>query len=451
MWVRFLVSFLCILLVTQADGARTTSRDAAVSCQAALSPSSPTGVANQAVLDAHRRSYTHPLPYGPILDQGDAGHCWIYGAHSLVTGNALGAGRITRRTKLSVNYTLFWYTLERVHGYMKDIAEVHGENVLDDDEAHYVQGRKLEEGGQFFYYITIAKRYGMVPESAMPPTAATDNSEILFRDIKDELAHFAMAVKALRDSHASPTGRLTPPRRARYLAGLPALSNRTIAKIYHILEVHLGTPPTEARAQGSRLTPHEYMADVLGFDPDDYVSVSAYPTGDADARAYRVANLSADGSKEEQAIYLNVSTKRYMELINKALVRGQPVLLGLDRSGPVDDETGIMHHQHIDTAPLYRNSRRLTRDERIITGSQGSGHAMVLVGYDQPDDEHSIVKYKAQNSWGSDSGDWGIYHIYREWLEIYGRDMVIHRSLLSRTERAALKAPVESPAFNRLL
>jgi bleomycin hydrolase len=338
---------------------------------------------------------------------------------------------------------------------MQGIVDAHAEPLVDEEEIHAALSRKLEEGGQFGYYQTITRRYGIVPERAMPPTHATEDSEILFRDIKDALARFGMEVATLRRLNATAAGRLTPPRQFRFQRALGEVRTRAVESIYRILALHLGTPPTSVVHQGERLSPLQYMRQVLSFNPSDYVAVSFYPTEEVGTQAFRIRDLSADGTPAERAIYLNVSPTRYMELINGSLTEGYPVLAGVDTAGPMDDELGILHALHRDTSriygPLPRKARRLNRHQRILTGSQGTGHVMVLVGYDESSSDGTIVKYKAQNSWGADSADRGYFHMYRSWLEIYGRDAIIHRSLLSAEELAALENPVESRAFDRLV
>ena len=60
------------------------------------------------------------------------------------------------------------------------------------------------------------------------------------------------------------------------------------------------------------------------------------------------------------------------------------------------------------------------------------------------------IKWKVENSWGTDDGDEGIFYMYDNWFDLYVVRVVIHEShipkqLLKLTEQSPIIIPEEEP------
>jgi bleomycin hydrolase len=134
------------------------------------------------------------------------------------------------------------------------------------------------------------------------------------------------------------------------------------------------------------------------------------------------------------------------ELVTQAIDRGSPVYFGSDVESDVDAVTGIMHPDIFMSDSVYgfanTHSHEITkRSDRIFFEQTVPTHAMLMVGYDRPSKRGPVVKFKVVNSWGRDSGDQGIYHMYSDWFDGHVTDIVILKKLLSSRELRLWEKP----------
>ena len=61
------------------------------------------------------------------------------------------------------------------------------------------------------------------------------------------------------------------------------------------------------------------------------------------------------------------------------------------------------------------------------------------------------MKFKVENSWGPKAGDHGVFHMYRDWFRANMFGIIVHKSFLTKAERAAWskKAKMPDPATRR--
>ena len=60
-------------------------------------------------------------------------------------------------------------------------------------------------------------------------------------------------------------------------------------------------------------------------------------------------------------------------------------------------------------------NRHLRKKFNIATND----HGVVIVGYDLDRNTGKISRYKIKNSWGTEIGDHGYFHMYRDFLRTY--------------------------------
>jgi aminopeptidase C len=70
---------------------------------------------------------------------------------------------------------------------------------------------------------------------------------------------------------------------------------------------------------------------------------------------------------------------------------------------------------------------------------------MTITGLHCATPQSDAIRYKVVNSWGGDSGDQGIYHMYAEWFEENVFKLAVHESVLDARERAAYVHPHPVP------
>ncbi len=237
-----------------------------------------------------------------------------------------------------------------------------------------------------------------------------------------------------------------------------------MARVWKILSTHLGVPPErfDYRVDGkptkndgikttktkvTTMTPLDFAKDVAGFDPDDYVSVASYPNKKDDT-VYEIKKSAIGKTRPGEPTFdlrfLNVSPARMEQLAAASIKGGQAVWFAAEVRQDVDHKTGVMHPGVYDRASVYQFSKdeeapALSRKENGYFQQVVADHAMLLTGYDQPDPDGPIVKFKVENSWGDKYGSEGIYHLYHDWFVKNVFEVVVNKKFLSESELALWK------------
>ncbi|MDE1976074.1 MAG: hypothetical protein KGI84_02300 [Elusimicrobia bacterium] len=420
---------------------------------------------NREVIDAHTNRYTVELPAGAITNQKNSGRCWIFAGLNMIRSTLFAEKRLPRNFQFSQNYIYFFSLLEQ--------ANVHIGNAMQAVAASVKQGAKVsaeklreqlsmedkvEDGGWFEYFQFLASKYGLVPESAMPETKSSQNSGVLLQELSLSLAQSIN--EALSAARRAPDG----------FDAQKALEARALAldRVWKVLATHLGTPPErfEFRREGkpakagparqtsaevASYTPLEFARDFVRLNPDDYVVLANSP-GKKNNQVYTVKDsaigVPKPGRPAPDARFLNVSLTRMERLVAASISAGHPVWIAADVGHDMDADTGIMHPKIYQKGALYgftkaEKPKELTRTQATYLMVRSPDHAMAITGYDRPGTRGPIVKFKVENSWGSRFGSRGIFHMYREWFRENLYEIVVHKSLLSQTEKKALKAPAK--------
>jgi bleomycin hydrolase len=97
------------------------------------------------------------------------------------------------------------------------------------------------------------KKYGVVPEESytgLPDGRKYHNHDAMFNEMN------------------------------KYLASLKANSSwdeeSAVATVKSIMNHYMGVPPAEITINGKKITPLQYLNDVLKLNPDDYVDILSY-------------------------------------------------------------------------------------------------------------------------------------------------------------------------------
>jgi bleomycin hydrolase len=305
----------------------------------------------------------------------------------------------------------------------------------------------IEDGGNFVKFRFLVEKYGLVPKSAMPETKSSGATARLDAEINYSLGITVRSLvsDALRVAKEGGISRAAD------------IREEGMARLMKILSAHLGTPPTRfdyaaegpAGRHGRRsYTPQGFVKDFVGFKFDDYVQVGSWPFQKRDI-AYEAdggfRGAPAPGKLPLNYRFVNVDVERLEHLATAALASGKPVYIYVAMSKDVDNKTGIMHPKIYDRQAVYGLSRQertqnLSRAQSASLGLNGGNHLMVLTGFDRPDPNGPVVKFRVENSWGQKSGDHGVYHMYREWFREHAYSIIVPKSVLSTAELKAWKS-----------
>jgi bleomycin hydrolase len=111
----------------------------------------------------------------------------------------------------------------------------------------------------------------------------------------------------------------------------------------------------------------------------------------------------------------------------KMIKANKPVFFGSDVGQFSNSGLGVMDTELYDYELGFNLSLGLTKAERIRVGSSAMTHAMVLTAVDL-DDAGKPLKWRVENSWGTDAGQDGYFLMTDRWFDEYVYQVVCHFS-----------------------
>ena len=385
------------------------------------------------VLAQHHRRYSLELPTGSIRDQEQSGRCWLFAPVALARAAALREGRIGAHESFSENYLYFFNLLEQASATLDDLRHIAGSRPTL--AASTVRRRVLAEvmglgdGGEWEWAFALIDKYGLVPARSMPETASSQRTKALAVELHECFA------RAAREIDAKPE---------RY----PSRRNQLIGDVIRVLVAHLGCPPRVVTARRRAISPAAYATQLVGFRPSEWRVVISNPSLAFERVYQRRASALTRNAPAFNFRRLNVSQRRFRDLVRVSLEAGHAVGFSADVDrNDIDHSRGIMHPDIFNRAHVYRKQivRDLPRNQDIYLGVASSKHAMVICGMDCSGPGRAPIKFKVVNSWGSDFGDRGVYHMYAEWFEENVFKLAVHESVLTARERTAYERPMPVP------
>ncbi len=385
------------------------------------------------ILRLHNRSYSLRLPFGEIENQQQSGNCWLFAPTVLVRAAALQNGRIGAGESFSETYLYFFDLLEKARAALARVHRITGrKDPLDGDTLREGLKREvmgLADGGEWEWAFNLIEKYGLVPSHCMRETASAQDTVALRVDLHERLAQATRAIGSHPQRYAT-------------------IRDQTLKDVVRILVAHLGSPCGDVRLRRRTLSPVDYAKEVVGFRAGEWRVVISNPLLPF-SRVYerRGSAITADAPRFNLR-RLNLPQPRLRALVRASLETGYAVGFSADVSrNDIDLDRGIMHPAIFNRTRVYGAGviRDLPRREDIYLGTASSKHAMTIAGLDSATPDSDPIKYRVVNSWGRDSGDQGIYHMYAEWFEENVFKLAVHESVLDARERAAYDRPQPAP------
>lgn len=374
----------------------------------------------------NRHEFNVLVPETKIRNQKKSGRCWIFAAMNVLESKLTKKYNI-KEYELSQSYLYFYDKLERSNYFFKLILDTLDEE-LDGRMMSHILSAPMGDGGQWDMVKNLIRKYGIVPKNAMPETKNSSASAQMNNYLTKLLRMYA---KDLRNAHTEGKSKQE----------LDSMVEGFLKKIYNVLSISLGTPPTkvdfETRNKDNNfishkdLTPLEFF-EMLDVNLDDYISIINAPTKDKPfLKSYTVEKL---GNVVEGDIvkYVNVEIDEMKKSVLKQLQDGEPVWFGCDvgqffyRAGSRLDLETVQIMDMLDVEYNFSKEERLDYYESLMT------HAMVFMGCDYDKENDKINRYKVENSWGPDSGNQGFLVMSDEWFTEYMYQALINKKYLSK-------------------
>ena len=377
-----------------------------------------------------------------IADQKQSGRCWLF------TGlNVLRAQMMTREKSgtffFSQNYSFFWDQLEKSNLFLEGIIETR-KLPVNDAKVEWLFKNPINDGGQFTGISDNLYKYGVVPAEIMPETASSSNTKLLGKMLARTLRQTGIQLRKASEKGES-------------LAQLRKRKEDGLKKVYRLLSLNLGVPPTsfsytlkdkDGKAISTETyTPQSFYERFVGADlRGQFVMLMNDPS----RPYYKVYEIEYDRHAYDGKnwTYVNLPMDEIKQMAIASLKDNTMMYYSCDVSRELDRSQGIAALDNYDYTSLLGYPFDMDKAERIQTFDSGSTHAMTLKAVDL-DASGKPVKWKVENSWGEKTGVKGHIIMTDAWFDAYTFRLVVNKKYATQKVLDLLKTkPVQLPAWD---
>ena len=276
--------------------------------------------------DAERNNpniFSIDLKTMPVTNQYQSGRCWIFSSMNVLR-ELIAKKYNMAEFELSQNYIAFYDKLEKANWFMEcTLQEI--DSPVGSDNMRFLLEWAVGDGGQWNMLVSLVKKYGIAPKSAMPDTYQGSHTAKMNAILNRRLRKFAVDSRKLAKAGKKDE--------------IPALKETALKEIYGLIASCFGLPPQEFTFEYNdkdgnyhaeyNVKPLDFYAN-LGIDLSDYISVIHGPTEDKPFhKTYTVKYLGnvVDG---EQVKLLNVPMNELKAAAIAQMKDGYPVWFGCD-------------------------------------------------------------------------------------------------------------------------
>ncbi len=329
--------------------------------------------------DIYRNQFWHNSP----ISQGNTGTCWCFSTTSFFESEAYRLNKI--QVKISEIYTVYWEYVEKARRYVQERGN-----------------SNFDEGSEANAVIRIWKKYGVVPAEAYTGLLngrKYHNHETMVSEMKS------------------------------YLESLKTTSawdeERALTTIRSIMNHYMGVPPTEVSVNGMKMTPAEYLKNVVRVNPDDYVDIISYKQ----EPFYKQVEYKVPDNWWHNTDYYNVPLDVYMSALKNAVRTGYSMSIGGDVSEAGFDrktQCAIVPDFDIASANINDDARQF----RFSNNTTTDDHGMHVVGYIEKDGKDwYLVKDSSAGSRNNDPNakEFGYYFFSEDYVKLKMMDFLVHK------------------------
>ncbi|KAI0138047.1 peptidase C1B, bleomycin hydrolase [Hypoxylon sp. NC0597] len=406
------------------------------------------------IADQHVFNVRIPFEGAPITNQRSSGRCWLF-ASTNVFRIAIMKKYNLESFELSQAYLFFWDKLEKSNFFLENIIET-ADQPLDERLVQRLLADPVSDGGQWDMVYNLVEKYGLVPQALYPDSWNAMSSSTINYIIVAKLREYAVVLRDLARTSAATTTTLS------------ATKDKMVREIHLILTLTLGPPPSpsadfewnfadkDGRARAVVATPLRFASDISS--PDFRITSSAIAAMVSvvhDPRHAPLTRLTVDRLGNvvggRGITYINVDMDTLKQACVAMLRAGLPVFFGSDVGKYSERRQGVMDVELFDfelgfNVRLY--GKTLDKAARLRVGESAMTHAMVLTAV-HVDAEGRTVRWRVQNSWGTDVGEKGWFVMSDAWMDQFVYQAVVDPRFLARKVRDVLtKEPIVLPLWD---
>ena len=327
--------------------------------------------------------YKNQQWHNPPISQGNTSTCWCFSTTSFLETEAYRINKI--QVKLSEMFTVYWEYVEKARRFIQE----RGNSLFD-------------EGSEANAVTRIWEKYGAVPEDAY--TGLLNGRKYHNHEaMADEMKSYLRSIKesASWDEETA------------------------ITTIRSIMDHYMGVPPAEVMVNGKKLTPVQYLKEVVKINPDDYVDILSY----TQQPFFKQVEYQVPDNWWHNAEYFNVPLEVYMSALKNAIRKGFTVSIGGDVSEPGFDrmtQCAVIPDFDIPSANINDDAREF----RFANQTTTDDHGLHLVGYLEKDGKDwYLIKDSGSGSRNNDANakEFGYYFFSEDYVKLKMMDFMVHR------------------------
>ena len=363
----------------------------------------------------------------PVTNQMQSGRCWIFSAMNVLREMIAKKYNI-KEFELSQNYIAFYDKLEKANWFM-DCVIAEKNSDINSPEMRYLLENAIGDGGQWNMLVSIVKKYGICPKTAMPETYQSSHTGNMNRILNRRLRKFACDIRKMNEEE------------------LQAYRTKTTKEIYGLIASCFGLPPVsftfeyvdkdENHHAEYDVTPLDFYHNYLGEDLDDYVNIINGPTADKPYYKQYCVKYLGNVANGNPISLVNLPMEEFKAAILAQLKDGYPVWFGCDCGADGDRETGLWDDQAFAYGDTFDMDLDMEKAEMLDFRQSAMNHAMVFTGVNLVDGRPT--RWKIENSWGDKVANKGYYTCSDTWFDKYMYAAAVNRKYLSEKALAALR------------
>ncbi|KAI0379104.1 peptidase C1B, bleomycin hydrolase [Hypomontagnella monticulosa] len=394
-----------------------------------------------------------PFEGAPITNQRSSGRCWLF-ASTNIFRIALMKKYNLESFELSQAYLFFWDKLEKSNYFLENIIDT-ADEPLDERLVQRLLADPISDGGQWDMVYNLVEKYGLVPQTLYPDSWNAMTSSTINYLIVAKLREYAMVLRRLANS-ASTTS-----------TTLSSAKEKMMQEIHLILTLTLGPPPSTTEDFEWNFLDKDGRARTVTSDPLRFAKdIASQEFRITNAAIASMVSLVHDPRHEPLSLltvdrlgnivggrgitYINVDIATLKQACIAMLKAGLPVFFGSDVGKYSERGSGVMDLDIFDfrlgfNVDLYGS---LDKAARLRVGESAMTHAMVLTAV-HVDADGKSVRWRVQNSWGTDIGSDGWFVMSDRWMDEFVYQAVVDPKFLSRKVRDVLtQDPIVLPLWD---
>ena len=315
------------------------------------------------------------------VSQGITGTCWCFSTTSFYESEAARTGHPD--IELSEMYTVYYEYIEKA----KEFVNTRGTSIFD-------------EGSETNAVQRMMRKYGALPLDAYRGVKPGQP----FHDHSKMIAEMRVYLQSVKESNAWN-------------------KDEVVSTIKDIMNHYVGAPPTTVMVDGNKLTPQQYLHQVTGIVPQDYVTFMSLKSEPYWTNAEYKVGDNWWHSKD----YYNVPLNNFIGLIKSSLKKGYSVSIGGDVSeSGIDSKKGLMMVPSYDIPSSFINED--ARLLRFLNGATTDDHAMHMIGYTEKENgTWFLIKDSGAGGYGN-SAHSGYWYMHEDYVKLKMMTATVHKS-----------------------